>query len=169
LKPHEIQVGILKRLRGTPIARHTEAHAMRYNPDAPYNVLRTDRIDFHDMQRVVRFARYWEMVGNSGRFRRALSLLLGSAPYIRFMRFSDWLFATTGKTHEMALERVFEHVHLFLTRELGVPTDVVTTALVEDYESSGARGRLSFTPRDHVQPRPVAAVRTLRQVRHLQR
>ncbi|HSQ04504.1 MAG TPA: DUF4080 domain-containing protein, partial [Burkholderiales bacterium] len=77
LRPHEIQVGILKRLRGAPIARHTDAFVMRYNPDPPYNVLSTDRIGFADMQRLARFARYWDLVGNSGRFTHTLALLLG--------------------------------------------------------------------------------------------
>ena len=76
LKPHEIQVGILKRLRGAPIDRHTEAHQLRYNPDAPYNVLATDCISFNGMQRISRFARYWDLFGNAGRFRQALPPLL---------------------------------------------------------------------------------------------
>ncbi|MEZ5447883.1 MAG: radical SAM protein [Thiolinea sp.] len=46
LQPHEIQVGILKRLRGTPIIRHTEAFRMIYNPQPPYNILSTDRVGF---------------------------------------------------------------------------------------------------------------------------
>lgn len=142
--PHEIQVGILKRLRGTPIARHTESFGMRYNPEPPYNVLATDRIGFSDMQRISRFARYWEMVGNSGRFRRALPLLLGEAPFARFLRFTDWLFARTGKTHEIALERLFESVHAFLTRELGVAPATATGALIDDYRAGGAKGRLQF-------------------------
>ena len=170
LSVHEIQVGILKRLRGTPIARHTEGFAMRYNPDPPYNVLQTDRIGFRDMQRISRFARYWDMVGNSGRFRRALKLLLGEAPYARFMQFSDWLYAATGKTHEMALERLFEHVHAFLVTQLGCSADVASAALIEDYAASGARGRLSFMPR-HETPARRARVATdraeLRQARHL--
>lgn len=170
LAPHEIQVGILKRLRGTPIARHTETHRMRYNPDAPYNVLRTDRIAFADLQRIARYARYWEMVGNSGRFPRARSLLCGETPFARFMRFSDWLYSTTGKTHEMALERLFEHVHAFLTRELGVPQDAASAALIADYEASGAHGRLSFMTGGGVRPlrtsAPVARA-ALRQARHL--
>ena len=58
---------------------------MRYNPDAPYNVLQTDRISFADMQRISRFARYWDMVGNSGRFRRAVALLTDG----RFSGFSS--------------------------------------------------------------------------------
>jgi len=168
LAPHEIQVGILKRLRGTPIARHTEAFGMRYNPDPPYNVLATDRIGFTDMQRVARFARYWELVGNSGRFACARVLLLGAAPFDNFMRFSDWLFAQSGRTHEIALERLFGLMHDFLTVERGLPSAVVVQALQDDYEASGARGRLPFIEaRSRASPPAVSSHRRLRQQRHV--
>jgi radical SAM superfamily enzyme YgiQ (UPF0313 family) len=39
LGPQEIQVGILKRLRGAPIARHDEQWGMVYSPTPPYEVL----------------------------------------------------------------------------------------------------------------------------------
>src|SRR5690606_14978527 len=68
LGPHEIQFGILKRLRGTPIIRHTEAYGLIFDPHPPYSILATDRIDFASMQRLVRFARYWDLIANSGRF-----------------------------------------------------------------------------------------------------
>jgi radical SAM superfamily enzyme YgiQ (UPF0313 family) len=38
LRPHEIQLGMLKRLRGTPIARHTLEYGMVYDPLPPYTV-----------------------------------------------------------------------------------------------------------------------------------
>jgi len=148
MRPHEIQVGILKRLRGTPIARHTVAFGMRYNPDAPYNVLATGRIAFGDMQRVARFARYWELVGNSGRFQRTLPMLLGEgsglSPFAQFMRFSDWLFAATAKTHEIALERLFDVVLRYLVEERGIAREDAVGAVRADFEASGAKGRLSF-------------------------
>lgn len=172
LKPHEIQVGILKRLRGTPIARHTEAHAMRYNPDPPYNVLATDRIAFADMQRVTRFARYWDMVGNSGRFARALALLLhaGGSPFERFMAFADWFYARTGKTHEIALERMYDALHAYLVEELKLEASEAESALAADYEGSGAKGRLAFM-RSGARPERTegnTARSRMRQVRHLQ-
>ena len=144
---------------------------MRYNPDAPYNVLQTDCISFGDMQRLSRFARFWELVGNSGRFRRSMEPLLAGAPFSRFMAFSDWLFARTGKTHEIALERLFEHVHAFMTEQLRLDEAVATAALTDDYVASGARGRLSFMAEDAATMSRVrsASERTrLRQVRHLQ-
>lgn len=39
LNPHEIQVGLLKRLRGTPIVRHDHEWQMVYNPNPPYELL----------------------------------------------------------------------------------------------------------------------------------
>src|SRR5437667_1911505 len=54
LGPQEIQVGILKRLRGTPIVRHDRDWEMIYSPHAPYEVLRTGAIDFPTMQRLRR-------------------------------------------------------------------------------------------------------------------
>ena len=57
LGPQEIQVGILKRLRGTPIVRHDQEWRMVYSPHPPYEVLQTKQIDFATMQQLRRFGR----------------------------------------------------------------------------------------------------------------
>lgn len=167
--PHEIQVGILKRLRGTPIIRHTDAYGMRYNPHPPYNILATNCIDFSTMQRLARFARYWDLVANSGRFTRALPLLLGESPFARFLQFADWLWATTGKTHEIALDRLFDLVFEGLTQTLQVRDDAAREALSADYAASGARGAPAFLAH-HVSARTARASRSAaapaRQLRH---
>lgn len=144
LAPHEIQVGVLKRLKGSPITRHSEPYRMRYNPAAPYNVLSTDRIDFPTMQRLNRFARYWEMVANSGRFPHSLPLLLGEQPFERFMRLSDWLFTTTGQVHRIALKRLFELLYDGLTGPLSMPSATAAAALDADFNRSGIKGRPGF-------------------------
>jgi radical SAM superfamily enzyme YgiQ (UPF0313 family) len=142
LGPHEIQFGILKRLRGTPITRHTVDFAMAYDPQTPYTILQNSTIDFATMQRIQRFARYWEMLANSGRFALSLALLLapGSA-FHHFLNFSDWLWQTTGKTHEFALEKLVDLLFAHLTDVRGLPADAVRAALLADYRASGARGR----------------------------
>lgn len=142
--PHEIQVGILKRLRGTPIVRHTEGFQMRYNPHPPYNILATDRIDFPSMQRLSRFARYWDLIANSGRFSTTLPIILGPTPFHRFLALSDWLYAKTRQTHQIALERLFDLLHTALQSELNVTETDATTCLAHDYAVSGARGAPKF-------------------------
>lgn len=166
LDPHEIQVGILKRLRGAPIARHTAAHAMRYNPYPPYNVLATDSLDFDTLQRLSRYARYWDLIGNSGRFRRTRPLMLGDAPFARFMRLCDWLYAETGKTHQLALDRLFELVYRGLTTTLGVAA-ADAACLREDYAACGGRAELSFSSTPKARSSIVNGGAPSRQRRHM--
>lgn len=142
--PHEIQVGILKRLRGSPIIRHTDARDLRFNPDPPYNILATDRIDFPTMQAMNRFARYWDLVINSGRFEAARPLLLGDAPFDNFYALSGWLYEATGQTHRFALNRLFDLLRRGVPPVLGVPESRLESALSRDYarlQESGQRNR----------------------------
>ena len=142
LAPHEIQFGILKRLRGTPIARHTAGYAMVYEPQTPYTILQNSTVDFAQMQRIKRFARYWDLLANSGRFACALKMLLqpGSA-FENFLNFSDWLWQGTGKTHEFAHEKLMDLMHEYLTNVRRLSNASVQSALLADYTASGARGR----------------------------
>lgn len=172
LAPHEIQFGILKRLRGAPIARHTQDFGLRFNPDPPYNILATNVIDFATMQRLSRFARYWDLVANSGRYPRTLPRLLGDSPFAHFLAFSDWLYARTGQTHALAQERVVQALYDFLTGTRALDAEATGADLAADYHAAGGRSRLPFEPADAALPEPrarkSAGATPARQARHLQ-
>ncbi|MBL8250221.1 MAG: DUF4080 domain-containing protein [Candidatus Competibacter sp.] len=155
LEPQEIQVGILKRLRGAPISRHTADFDCRYNPLPPYNLLCSTLLDFATVRRLERFARYWDLIGNSGRFRHGRPLLLGQDPFARFMLFSDWLFAATGQTHQFALERLFDLLYRGLVEVLGVTESTAREALAADYRASKAKGSPEFFRADDRAARPA--------------
>jgi radical SAM superfamily enzyme YgiQ (UPF0313 family) len=157
LGPHEIQFGILKRLRGTPIIRHTRDFGMVYDPHPPYAILANDRIDFATMQRLVRFARYWDLVANSGRFAKTLPMILADAPFANFMALSDWLFENTDATHRIALDRLAGLVGKFLVLQ-GWPEPQVRTTLAGDYAGQNLQ---------HAQPKAKAKAAPQRQARHL--
>ena len=141
--PHEIQLGVLKRLRGTPIIRHTETHQMRYNPRTPYNVLATDALSFVEVQELTRFSRYWDLIVNSGRFPNTLALVFKAAPFGRFRALSIWLYQTTDATHKIALERLFDLLHGWLIED-GGDVNQVEAALTADYLATKAKGKLGF-------------------------
>lgn len=169
LGPHEIQVGILKRLRGTPIIRHTDEYGMRYNPEPPYNVLATAAIPFADMQRIARFARYWDLIANSGRFAATLPLLLARpprSPFARFMHLADRLFAQGGQTHGIAMERLFRLVGMHLVEAQGLPAAEVGAALRKDYISAGGKGSFEFAGAVLSAARAAPARLPRRQARH---
>ncbi len=174
LHPHEIQLGILKRLRGTPIARHTAEYAMVYDTEPPYTVRQTGVVDSTTMQRFTRFARYWDKVANSGRFTQTVLLLLGEgdevpSPFHAFLGFADWLWQSTGKTSELSPESLVDALFDYLGVICGLPAQTVHDALAADYLASGARGNpRTFQGRLPKREAPTSRARALvqRQERH---
>jgi radical SAM superfamily enzyme YgiQ (UPF0313 family) len=157
LGAHEIQFGILKRLRGTPIIRHTGPFAMVYDPYPPYTVLATSLVDFPTMQRLVRFARYWDLVANSGRFGNTIGHMLGAAPFENFMAFSDWMYTRTDATHRIALDRLANLVKEWL-QVCGMEREAAAALVGSDYA-----GRIDH-PAEKAKAAPAAPAR---QMRHL--
>ncbi len=155
LRPHEIQLGLLKRLRGTPIARHTQEHGMVYATQPPYAVQQTAVLDATAVQRFIRLARYWDLLANSGRFPGTLETLLqGPSAFAAFVAWSDWLWQTTGKTHGLTPEDLVDSLFDYLTDHRSLPIDAVRQLLLDDYQRSGAHAR-PHCLRD-VLPRPQA-------------
>lgn len=158
LQPQEIQVGILKRLRGAPIARHTCEFQLIFSPAPPYALLASDQLDFATMQRLNRFARYWDMIANSGRFAATLPMILDSDPFARFLTFSDALYALTKQTHGVALPRlfclVFDIMTTAMTNTSEQAIERLERALMCDFVQSGIKGRPSFGV-THVNMKPA--------------
>ncbi len=172
LGPQEIQIGILKRLRGTPIVRHDSEWQMVYSAHPPYEILRNKLINFPTMQRLRRFARYWDMVGNSGNFLESAPLIWSSgvsaerrkfrgikecgflpkaatsalegSPFHSFLQFSDWLHARAKRTDGIALLRLMELLFEFLTGELRLDGKLVAEKMWSDYKRGGRHDKPGF-------------------------
>ena len=137
LGPAEIQVGVLKRLNGAPIARHDEAFGMIYSSAPPYEVLATADVSFAELQQIKRFARYWDLVANSGNFRSLLPLLCaGDSPFEAFFELSRWLHTQIGQTHSIALDRLAVLLVRFLEAQRGEDSTHVRALLADDYQRS---------------------------------
>jgi radical SAM superfamily enzyme YgiQ (UPF0313 family) len=97
--PGEIQLGILKCLPGTPIARHGEARGIRCSPEPPYEVLETTVLPAAELDRIKNFARFWELIVNRGAFRDlGPGLFPRGRPVFRsFLELSDRLLARFGR------------------------------------------------------------------------
>jgi tRNA A37 methylthiotransferase MiaB len=169
LGPQEIQVGILKRLRGTPIARHDATWQMVYSANPTYEILQNKLIDFATMQRLRRFARYWDLVGNSGNFVATLPLIWSvvaqasrlceteqeqkhtggtpvplPSPFHSFLHFSDWLYAKIQRTDSIALARLMELLFEFLTQERKLDAKLVAETFWQDCQRTGRRDAPNF-------------------------
>ncbi len=141
LDPHEIQLGILKKLPGAPIARHDDEFAMAYNSAPPYEILSTQEWPAGHLARTARFAHYWDAIVSSNRFLAAAPLIWQDEPSIfaAFLAFSDWMAARFPREHGVPLPALVEAVFDFLTQVRGLPPDLAADALLCGYRHSGAR------------------------------
>jgi len=141
MQPQEIQVGMLKRLRGTPIVRHDAAWEMKYSPAPPYEILANKLLNFSQIQRMRRFAKYWDIVANSGNFVKTTPLIweldATASPFQSFARFSDWLYERIGKQHGIALTNLTEYLFRYLTEEVRADANEVAQVIYEDYQRTG--------------------------------
>lgn len=142
--PEEIQLGILKKLRGTGIARHDRDWAMAYNPNPPYEILQNKLISFAEMQRIQRFARYWNLTVNNGNFPNSAPQIWAGeeSVFFGFMKYSDWLFETTNTTGGIALNRLTQLLFTYLIEVKHVPADQAAEHVARDW----LRGKRSDLP-----------------------
>ena len=134
----EVQVGVLKRLRGTPIARHSEEFALVFDQFAPYAILSTAHIDFPTMQRLKRFSLVWDVFWNRGTLLHTMALMWGEAsPFEETLKFSDWLFQRDGKVHAMALKHRARRLAEYMQAR-GDDDDAVLEALTRDFAARGS-------------------------------
>ena len=169
LAPHEIQLGILKRLRGTPIVRHTESFQMKYEPAPPYSIIETNTINADAMQAFVRLARYWDLIANSGRYKNTLPFLLtGPSAFAAFQNFANWLWTSTKATSGLTPEHLTDAIFEYLCSVLDIPAAEATAPLLIDYRASGARGNPQCLRGQFERPLPQVKTSKLaqRQARH---
>jgi len=106
----EIQPGILKLLPGAPIVRRSEAFAMRYNSQPPYEVEETSFMSAEDLRRVKNFARFWELIVNRSQVK-----LCGKNPiFDKFMSLSDFLLVKYGRNWGIDRGELAETAQSFL-------------------------------------------------------
>lgn len=134
----EIQLGILKKLSGTTINRHDIEYGMVYSDTPPYDILKNDLIDFASMQDMKRFARFWDIVYNSGNFQKTTRLLFKDGKvFENFYAFSKWLYARSESTYKISLDRIAEYLYEYLSKSYD--SDMVAMTILEDVMGVGGR------------------------------
>ena len=113
LGPNEIQLGMLKRLRGTPISRHTDSHSLIFNNTAPYEIISTNLINANTVAQISRFSKFWDKIANSGRFKHCLRPLLADDPFYNFLCLSEHLYVIFQRTHSIHVINLFDEVKTY--------------------------------------------------------
>jgi len=121
--PPEVQVNLLKGLPGTRLARDAAQWGLAFNPEPPYELLRSDAMEFGTLMRLQRFARCWELVHNRRRFPHALQTLhasCGSDFYGAYQRLAARIHAGEGRLFAISLPRLAGHLSAELAETCGI-------------------------------------------------
>lgn len=110
-RPAELQIGILKRLRGAPIDRHTLDFKMIYSKYPPYEVMQTSTMSYDELQQIKRLARYFDIFYNAGNFRTETKNLTTFADWLGF---SNYIWTNYRQTHKISLKRQAEILQDYL-------------------------------------------------------
>jgi len=159
LVPGDIQLGVLKRIRGTPI-REQEGDDLVFSRVAPYELLRSATVSHAELQRVKRLAQAFERFRNRDALPQTLALLTQGGPaFAAWLAFSDWLHARVQRAHSLSEQRRVELLWTYLTEILDLDPAAVATAIHADvYEHGGGIMRLGFLDA-HFDPAALKATR----------
>ena len=139
LGTQEIQVGILKRLKGTPIIRHDQEWGMVYQDHPPFQILQTKTLSFDQLQKLGRFSQFWDSVANSGNFTNTMNFFRercrtsGRSFFSDFFQLSEFLSQRHPTGHSVALLNLVESIWIYLTQESQVSPDQARSLLIADY------------------------------------
>ena len=142
----EIQVGLLKRLKGTAIAGEMGV-GLVFDTHPPYEVLQTPTLNYAEIQWFKRFARYCNLYYNNGNFPTTLPLLweTADAPFAAFAALTDWVWEREHKTHQLPLVRLAEHLFDYLVKQECHAASVIAQTIEADFRRlKGRRDKLPF-------------------------
>ena len=139
LSPHEIQVGILKRLKGFPLTRHDQNFQMRFESHPPYQILQNKDLSFLDLQTLNRFAKTWDLVANSGNFPRLMSLWKthihdsGGSYFDEILSLSQFLGTRHMQNYGISLLNLLESLWLYFQKHPMSFVEALAQTLALDY------------------------------------
>jgi len=131
------------------MSRHDKNFGMIYSDVPPYDILQNDRISFAQIQQMKRFARFWDLVYNSGNFTNTFELIVKESGVFKgFFAFSSWLYNETQSTWKISLDRLTQHIFDYLTKERAFGERGVIETMLLDITKNGGR-KVPLYMRDH--------------------
>ena len=133
--PPEVQVNLLKALPGTRLTHAAAALGLVFNAEPPYELLRSDVMDFTVLTRLQRFARCWELVHNRGRFPNTVHALhnaCGGDYFNMYQMLAARIHAEEGKLFAIGLPSMTRHLRTHLAEACGLSAAAADALLAAD-------------------------------------
>lgn len=144
LKPDEIQLGLLKRLKGTPIIRHDQFYEMQYSTNPPFQIISTKDMTASEIEKMGHAARYWDLLGNSGRFNITLAEVKNALQknhqsfFFWLWDLTEFMFPIWNRSHSIPVLEFIKALLDYIPKSTQIDKNHLATLLRDDYARSGA-------------------------------
>jgi hypothetical protein len=105
---------------------------MIYSDKPPYDILQNNHFSFALIQKMKRFARFWDLVYNSGNFRGTVEYIFEDDVFAGFFNFSEWIYGRSESTWQISLNRLSEYIFEYLTEYKEYDKKEIAESILKD-------------------------------------
>lgn len=159
---HHLQLGFLKILKGTPIAKEIENHGYIISEEAPYEVLANRYIDFKALSLLKDLENALELYHNSGRFKNTLNHLLITSGKRPSTFYEDLASHLAAQPHALSGYALYELLFDFAKTQMAASIEPVRDFLKLDYylsKNKGQKDLFAYQPDDRFNARRLEVMR----------
>ena len=129
----EIQLGILKRLKASPLDLKAEAWGLKFSQLPPYEILETPDMPFADLMKFKRFAKFWDTLVNNANFPKTVAAICKNDAFREFWKMTDWIYARATVTQGISQTRWVQLLFEYMTTHAGFSPESAAILIIEDY------------------------------------
>ena len=116
LYPSELQLGFLKFLKGTPMRVKTEQHGYVYDPDPPYQIIRSNYLSESELYDITLVEEALEIYWNKKRAVRLLKYVDKEFSIFDFLLGLGRMFSEISNFHKHTLTDVYDILHNYISQ-----------------------------------------------------
>lgn len=129
----EIQLGILKRLRGSPLDFRADEWGLVFSSIPPYEVLQTPTMDFAELTAFKRFARYYDVLVNNANYPTSVDRICAGDYFAKFNDLAQWIYVESHATQGISQTRWVSLLFRYMTEVANISPEASALCLIEDY------------------------------------
>ncbi|MBO4351399.1 MAG: DUF4080 domain-containing protein [Proteobacteria bacterium] len=132
----EIQLGILKRLKSSPLDLMAEEWGLIFSELPPYEILQTPQMTFAELTEFKRFAKFYDTLVNNANFPNTVRAICEPDFFPNFHRLTQWIYTQTQATQGISQTRWVQLLFKYMTETGQFTPQDAAKHIIGDYLSS---------------------------------
>ncbi len=129
----EIQLGILKRLKSSPLDDRAQEWGLIFSELPPYEVLQTPDMSFKELTEFKRFAKFYDTLVNNANFPQTIDRICSGDFFHKFHALTQWIYAQTISTQGISQTRWVVLLFDYMTKICGISPEESAQIIIVDY------------------------------------